>query len=76
MAMVISVYQAAEAEVCHVALFSARYVCVVRADHSQVGDEMTLNLFRSLPRLQWGLGTVLISNTGSDISRSSASRCN
>ncbi len=63
MDMVISVYQEAEAEVCHVALFSDRYVCVVRADHPQVGDEMTLELFQSLPRLQWGLGTVLISST-------------
>jgi DNA-binding transcriptional LysR family regulator len=63
MDMVISVYQEAESEVCHVALFTDRYVCVVRADHPQVGDEMTLELFRSLPRLQWGLGTVLISNT-------------
>jgi LysR family nod box-dependent transcriptional activator len=63
MDLVITVRAEFESDLCHVALFSDRYVCVVRADHPQVGEQMTLDLFRRLPRLQWGLGTVLISST-------------
>ena len=63
MDLVITVRADFESDLCHVALFSDRYVCVVRANHPQVGEQMTLDLFRRLPRLEWGLGTVLISST-------------
>src|SRR5215216_2732438 len=44
-------------------LFSDRYVCAVRADHPQVGERLTLTLFERLPRLEWGIGTVLVGST-------------
>jgi LysR family transcriptional regulator, nod-box dependent transcriptional activator len=44
-------------------LFSDRYVCAVRADHPQVRDHLTLELFEQLPRLEWGMGSVLVSST-------------
>jgi LysR family transcriptional regulator, nod-box dependent transcriptional activator len=49
--------------VCCVSLFSDRYVCAVRADHPQVKDQLTLELFERLPRLEWGMGSVLVSST-------------
>lgn len=36
---------------CSQALFSDRFVCVVSADHPDVGDRMTVELFESLPHL-------------------------
>jgi LysR family transcriptional regulator, nod-box dependent transcriptional activator len=63
MDLVITVQPEPESDICHVPLFSDRYVCVVSADHPHVGDSMPLELFQRLPRLQWGLGTVLISST-------------
>jgi DNA-binding transcriptional LysR family regulator len=44
-------------------LFSDRYVCVVRVDHPQVTDHLSLELFEGLPRLEWGMGSVLVRST-------------
>jgi DNA-binding transcriptional LysR family regulator len=49
--------------VCRTALFSDRYVCAVRADHPEVVNDLTLELFERLPRLEWGLGSVLVAST-------------
>ena len=46
-----------------IALFSDRYVCAVRADHPHVRDDLTLELFERLPRLEWGIGSVLVGST-------------
>jgi DNA-binding transcriptional LysR family regulator len=34
-------------------LYTERWVCAVSADHPDVGDEMTLELFQRLPHLEW-----------------------
>ena len=47
----------------HLTLFSDRYVCAVRADHPRVTGELTLDLFRQLARLEWGMGSPLIGST-------------
>ena len=41
------------------ALFTDRFVCVVAADHPDVGDQMTKELFERLPHITagWGPGT-------------------
>jgi LysR family transcriptional regulator, nod-box dependent transcriptional activator len=63
MDLVITVQPERASDICHAPLFSDRYVCIVSAEHPYVGDSMPLDLFQTLPRLQWGLGTVLISST-------------
>jgi DNA-binding transcriptional LysR family regulator len=49
--------------VCRAALFSDRYVCAVRVDHPEVLHDLTLELFERLPRLEWGMGSVLVAST-------------
>jgi LysR family transcriptional regulator, nod-box dependent transcriptional activator len=57
-------------------LFSERYVCVVAADHPDVGDHLTVDQFESLPRLTvaWRprrrIGTAGAQVSGSDWSDS------
>jgi LysR family transcriptional regulator, nod-box dependent transcriptional activator len=41
-------------------LFTDRWVCAVSADHPDVGECMTLELFARLPHLEWGIGTPLV----------------
>ena len=38
-------------------LYTDRWVCAVSADHPDVGDRMTLDLFCRLPHLEWRLRT-------------------
>ncbi len=41
-------------------LFTDRWVCVVSADHPDVEDVMTRELFARLPHLEWGIGTPIV----------------
>jgi DNA-binding transcriptional LysR family regulator len=42
---------------CEEVLYTERWVCAVSADHPDVGDEMTLDLFERLPHLEWRVRT-------------------
>jgi LysR family nod box-dependent transcriptional activator len=46
--------------VCAELLYVDRWVCAVSADHPDVGDHMTIELFSRLPHLEWRLRTPAI----------------
>ena len=48
------------AETCSEVLYIDRWMCAVSADHPDVGDRMTLELFCRLPHLEWRLRTPVI----------------
>ena len=45
---------------CAEVLYVDRWMCAVSADHPEVGDRMTLELFSRLPHLEWRLRTPAI----------------
>ncbi|HEY3063290.1 MAG TPA: LysR family transcriptional regulator [Chloroflexota bacterium] len=48
------------AEACSEVLYTDRWVCAVSADHPDVGERVTLELFCQLPHLEWRLRTPVI----------------
>ncbi len=42
---------------CEEPLYTERWVCAVSLDHPDVGDRMTLELFQSMPHLEWRVRT-------------------
>ncbi|MBV9582153.1 MAG: LysR family transcriptional regulator [Chloroflexi bacterium] len=48
------------AESCTEVLYTDRWLCAVSADHPDVGDHMTLELFCRLPHLEWRLRTPIV----------------
>ena len=49
-----------DADVCSEVLYTDRWMCAVSAEHPDVGDRMTLELFCRLPHLEWRLRTPVI----------------
>lgn len=47
-------------EACSEVLYTDRWLCAVSADHPEVGDHMSLELFCRLPHLEWRLSTPVI----------------
>jgi DNA-binding transcriptional LysR family regulator len=45
---------------CAEVLYTDRWVCAVSADHPEVGDRMSLDLFSRLPHVEWRLKTPAI----------------
>jgi DNA-binding transcriptional LysR family regulator len=45
---------------CAEVLYTDRWVCAVSADHPEVGDRMSLELFSRLPHVEWRLKTPAI----------------
>src|SRR5262249_27024860 len=45
---------------CGEVLYTDRWVCAVSADHPEVGDRMSLELFSRLPHVEWRLKTPAI----------------
>ena len=48
------------AQSCTEVLYADRWACAVSADHPEVGDEMSLELFSRLPHLEWRLKTPAV----------------
>lgn len=47
-------------DACCEVLYTDRWMCAVSADHPDVGDRMTLDLFCRLPHLEWRLRTPVV----------------
>jgi len=48
------------ADACSEVLYTDRWLCAVSADHPEVGEHMSLELFCRLPHLEWRLRTPVI----------------
>ena len=49
-------------DACSEVLYTERWVCAVSADHPEVGDDMSLELFCRLPHAEWRLRTPVVSS--------------
>jgi DNA-binding transcriptional LysR family regulator len=47
-------------DACSEVLYTERWVCAVSADHPEVGDHLSLELFCKLPHLEWRLRTPVV----------------